>query len=108
MRAFLALCTLLPAVLATVPSPAARATGTPSPGEQPAETGFLSVESDPPATILIDEAETGKVTPQIHLELKVGRHQLTLVSTRDKSRKRSIRFNIEAGKTTKLTFHLTS
>ncbi len=108
MRTFLAICTLLPGLLVTVLSPAVVAAATPSPAERPEETGFLSIESDPPATILIDAAETGKVTPQPHLELKVGHHQLTLVSTRDKARQRSIRFNIEAGKTTKLAFHLTS
>jgi hypothetical protein len=72
-----------------------------------AETGFLDISSDPPAKIKIDDADTGKVTPQPHIELKVGHHRLTL-ETPDGAHKRSIGFNIEAGKTTKLTLHLAS
>ena len=72
-----------------------------------AEKGFLDVESDPPAEILIDDAATGKVTPQ-RLELEAGHHKLTLVSTRDRARRRTIGFNVDAGKTTKLAIHLSS
>jgi hypothetical protein len=71
------------------------------------DTGFLDVSSDPPAKIAIDGADTGKVTPQGHLELKAGHHKLTLV-TLDGARSRSIGFTVEAGQTTKLTIHLAS
>jgi hypothetical protein len=71
------------------------------------DTGFLDIGSDPPAKISIDDADTGKVTPQPRLELKVGHHRLTLVTV-DGSHKRTIGFNIEAGQVTKLTLHLSS
>jgi hypothetical protein len=69
------------------------------------DTGFLEVASEPPSRIVIDDTDTNTVTPQPHVELKVGHHKLTLV-TLDGSRKRTIGFNIEAGQTTKLTIHL--
>jgi hypothetical protein len=72
-----------------------------------AETGWLDVASDPPAEILVDEADTNKVTPQTHMPLKAGHHKLTLV-TKDGAHKRSIGFNVTAGQTTKLTIHLSS
>jgi hypothetical protein len=68
-------------------------------------TGFLDVSSDPPAKILIDDTDTGKVTPQPHLELKVGHHKLTLVRL-DGGHNRSLGFTIAAGQTRKFTLHL--
>jgi hypothetical protein len=72
-----------------------------------ADVGFLDVSSDPPAKILVDDADTGKVTPQPRLELKAGHHKLTLI-TLDGARKRTLGFNVEAGRTTKLSMHLAS
>jgi len=72
-----------------------------------ADTGFLDIASDPPATIAIDGNDTGKVTPQPRLELKAGHHKLTLV-TLDGAHARTIGFTVEAGQTTKLTIHLAS
>lgn len=68
-------------------------------------TGFLDVSSDPPAKILIDDADTGKVTPQPHLELKVGHHKLTLARL-DGGRSRTFGFQVESGQTRKFTVHL--
>jgi hypothetical protein len=68
-------------------------------------TGFLDVSSDPPAKIIIDDADTGKVTPQPHLALKAGHHRLTLV-TLDGAHKRTLGFTLEAGETRKFTIHL--
>ena len=70
-------------------------------------TGFLDIASDPPAKITIDDADTGKLTPQPRLELPVGHHKVTLVTT-DGAHKRTLGFNIQAGETTKLTLHLSS
>jgi hypothetical protein len=70
-----------------------------------AGTGFLDVSSDPSAKILIDDSDTGKVTPQPHLELKVGHHKLTLVRL-DGGHSRSLGFTIAAGQTRKFTLHL--
>jgi hypothetical protein len=72
-----------------------------------ADMGFLDVSSDPPAKISIDEVDTGKVTPAVHLPLKAGHHKLSL-STPDGSRKRTIGFTVEAGQTTRLSIHLAS
>jgi hypothetical protein len=76
---------------------------------QPAqgERGYLDIASDPSAKILIDGADTGKVTPQHRLELVVGHHKLTLVTV-DGAHQRSIGFNIEKGQTTQLSVHLAS
>jgi hypothetical protein len=70
------------------------------------DKGVLDVDSDPPAAVWIDDADTGKLTPA-RLDLAVGHHTLTLVSPRDKTRRRAIGFAVDAGKTTKLTIHLT-
>jgi DNA-directed RNA polymerase subunit K/omega len=88
-----------------LPAPARAAVADRALGPAAQDTGFLDVASDPPAKIAIDDAETGKVTPQPHLELKVGHHKLTLV-TLDGAHRRTIGFNIEPGQTTKLTLHL--
>jgi hypothetical protein len=70
------------------------------------DKGVLEVDSDPPAAVWIDDGDTGKLTPA-RLDLAVGHHALTLVSPRDPTRRRTIGFAIDAGKTTKLTLHLT-
>jgi hypothetical protein len=72
-----------------------------------ADTGFLDVSSDPPAKIFVDDADTGKTTPEPHLALKAGHHKLKLV-TKDGAHNRTIGFTIEAGQTTKLSIHLAS
>jgi hypothetical protein len=71
------------------------------------DVGFLDVASDPPAKILIDDADTGKVTPQTHFAVKAGHHKLTLV-TLDGAHTRSFGFTVEAGQTRKFTVHLAS
>jgi hypothetical protein len=112
MRTLLAMCTLVGAILG---SGAVRAAA-PADGlvcslqherVGQADAGFLDVSSDPPAHIVVDEADTGRVTPQARLELKAGHHKLTLV-TLDGARKRTMGFTIEAGQTTKLAIHLWS
>lgn len=70
-----------------------------------AGTGFLDVSSDPPAKVIIDDADTGKLTPQPHLELRLGHHRLTLARL-DGGRSRTFGFEIEAGRTRKFTVHL--
>jgi hypothetical protein len=72
-----------------------------------AEVGFLDITCDPPARILIDDADTGKVTPQPHVEIQAGHHKLTLV-TLDGAHSRTFGFTVEAGKTRKFTVHLAS
>jgi len=76
--------------------------------EQPRDSGYLDVGSDPPgAKILIDDTDTGKTTPQTQMPLKVGHHKLTVV-TADGAHSRTIGFTVAAGQTTKLTVHLSS
>ncbi len=78
-----------------------------APPAPPSQTGtaFLDVASFPTAKILIDEIDTGKVTPEAHLQVAVGRHKLTLV-TLDGARRRTLGFTVEAGQTRKFTVHL--
>jgi hypothetical protein len=71
------------------------------------DVGFLDVASDPPAKILIDDADTGKLTPQTHFAVKAGHHKLTLVTV-DGAHTRSFGFTVEAGQTRKFTVHLAS
>ncbi|HEV3189862.1 MAG TPA: PEGA domain-containing protein [Polyangiaceae bacterium] len=71
------------------------------------DVGYLDIASDPPAKVLIDDADTGKVTPQTHFAVKAGHHKLTLV-TLDGARTRSFGFTVEAGQTRKFTVHLAS
>jgi hypothetical protein len=113
-RVFLAVSLVLGLVPCAVLQPAWAATGSGGEAggangriEQKAGTGFLDIASDPPAKITIDDADTGKVTPQPHLELPEGHHRLTLV-TGDGAHKKTIGFSIKAGETTKLTLHLAS
>jgi hypothetical protein len=103
MRTLLAMCAVVAWGVCTEGPVAAAA----SVGDRPAQndSGFLQVASDPPAHVLIDDADTKTVTPQGHLELRAGHHKLTLV-TLDGARKRTIGFNIESGQTTTLTIHL--
>jgi hypothetical protein len=102
MRTLLTVCTLLGAFLG---APDGRGALAAVADATQVDAGYLHVESDPPARIAIDDADTRAVTPQAHLELKAGHHKLTLV-TLDGTRKRSIGFNVEAGQTTTLTIHL--
>ena len=95
------------AAAAIVSGVAPHAAAAPSERAEHADAGFLDISSDPPARILVDDADTGKVTPQPHLELEAGHHRLTLV-TLDGAHKRTLGFNIEAGKTTRLSMHLAS
>jgi hypothetical protein len=69
------------------------------------ETGFLTVSSTPPAKVLVDDQDTGLVTPVVKKELPAGSHRLTLVST-DGHVRRTLGFSINAGKETKLTINL--
>jgi hypothetical protein len=104
MRTLLARCTVVAALACTR---GALAAAPPDDRTGESDTGFLEVASDPPARIIVDDTDTKTVTPQGHVELKVGHHKLTLVTV-DGARKRTIGFNIEAGQTTKLTIHLSS
>jgi hypothetical protein len=100
---------LLLACGALVARPGVAAAGSPEPGQRAADAdvGYLDIASDPPgATILIDDRDTGKTTPQPKLALPAGHHKLTLV--RPGGTRRSIGFKVEAGQTTKLTIHLAS
>jgi hypothetical protein len=63
--------------------------------------GWLDVASDPPAEIFIDDATTHKFTPQVHLPLTAGHHNLKLVAKDGATSK--IGFSVAADKTTKLT-----
>jgi hypothetical protein len=71
------------------------------------ETAFLDVSSEPPARIVIDEADTGRTTPQPRLALSAGHHVLTLVTT-DGAHKRTIGFTVEAGQTKTFRIHFAS
>ena len=101
MRTLLTMCTLVGALLGP---PGAHASDVAHRAGQ-TDTGFLNVGSDPPARVIIDDADTKTVTPQPHLALPAGHHRLTLV-TLDGARKRTIGFNVEPGQTTTLTIHL--
>jgi hypothetical protein len=102
MRTLLTMCTLVGALLGP---PGALAAGGVADRPAHGETGFLNVGSNPPARVIIDDADTKTVTPQPHLELPAGHHRLTLV-TLDGARRRTIGFNVEPGQTTTLTIHL--
>jgi hypothetical protein len=71
------------------------------------DTGYLDVSSDPPAKIIIDEVDWGRMTPAQHLPLKPGHHKLTLV-TPEGGKRRNIGFTVESGQTTRLSIHLAS
>jgi hypothetical protein len=103
MKALLTMCTLVGAMLSP---PGAWASGRTADPLAQTDTGFLNVGSTPAAHVIIDDADTKTVTPQPHLELKVGHHTLTLV-TLDGARKRTLGFKVEPGQTTTLTIVLT-
>ncbi len=107
MRTLFVACTLLVALSAILCGAAPQADAARADRADQADAGYLDVASDPAAKIVIDGTDTGKVTPQSHLELKTGHHKLTLV-TLDGAHSRTIGFNVEAGQTTKLTIHLAS
>ena len=102
MRTLLTMCTLVGALLGP---PRAQASSAVADRAGQTDTGFLNVSSTPPASVIIDDADTKTVTPQPRLELKAGHHKLTLV-TLDGARKRTIGFNVEVGQTTTLTILL--
>jgi hypothetical protein len=102
MRTLLTMCTLVGTLLGP---PGAEASNAAANRSAESDTGFLDVGSEPPARVLIDDADTKTITPQPHLPLKAGHHKLTLV-TLDGARKRTIGFNVEAGQTTRLAIHL--
>jgi hypothetical protein len=102
MRTLLIMYTLVGALLGP---PAAQAPAGVAGRAAQTDAGFLDIGSDPPARVIIDDADTKTVTPQPHLELAAGHHTLTLV-TLDGARKRTIGFKIEPGKITKLTILL--
>jgi hypothetical protein len=113
-KVFLAVSLVLGVIPCAVLQPAWGATGSGRDAsgangriEQKAAIGFLDIQSDPAAKITIDDMDTGKMTPQPHLELPEGHHRLTLV-TADGAHKKTIGFSIKAGETTKLTLHLSS
>jgi hypothetical protein len=84
-----------------------RAAGVESLPTAETDVGYLDVSSDPPAKIFIDDADTGKLTPQTHFPVKAGHHKLTL-ATVDGAHSRSFGFTVEAGQTRKFTVHLAS
>jgi hypothetical protein len=102
MTKLLRMCTLVAALLCP---PGARASVGFADRIAQKEVGFLNVASNPPAHVIIDDADTKTITPQPHLELPAGHHKLTLVTV-DGARKRTIGFNVEPGQTTTLTLHL--
>lgn len=53
---------------------------------QEAETGWLTVRSDPPAHVFIDDVDTASDTPLAHFEVKAGHHRVRLVSLDGKQR----------------------
>ncbi len=66
--------------------------------------GTLEVASDPAARIIVDDKDTGRVTPS-SLDLPAGHHKLLLV-TPDGRSQRSMGFTLAAGQVLKLSFHL--
>jgi hypothetical protein len=66
--------------------------------------GVLDIRSDPPARIVIDDKDTGKITPD-QVSLKPGHHSLRLV-TPDGKLRRTIGFTVEANQVTRLSIHL--
>ena len=72
-------------------------------GLTPAEprVGWLDVTSDPPAEIVLDGVDTKLVTPQKHLPVAAGHHDLRLLAA--DARRSEIGFTVAAGKTTSLS-----
>ena len=71
--------------------------------QQGADKGFLTVTSTPPAHVMIDGTDTGKMTPVDKLPLAAGRHKVTLFTD---SAKRSFGIEIAAGQEKKLNVNL--
>jgi hypothetical protein len=70
----------------------------------PAETGYLSVTSDPIATLSVDGKSYGK-TPVTKIELSVGSHQIALASL-DGKLTRTLGVKITKGETTRIKINL--
>ena len=68
-------------------------------------TGFLNVSSVPPATVEVDDHDTGQMTPIEKLPLPEGDHKLPLISA-DKKVRRTVGFKIVSGQTTRLKINL--
>lgn len=67
------------------------------------DTGYLTVSSIPPAHLLLDGTDTGKVTPIARFEVKSGRHKVTLQTDMTS---RSFGIVVVAGEETKLNVNL--
>ncbi len=84
----------------------ARAARIHPPAEAPsADSGYLTVTSEPPARLFVDDVDTGSVTPVVRYAVKAGRHKVTLVSLDGKMR-RSLGIVVAAGKEQKLNVNL--
>ena len=86
-------------------SPHARSGATAEPGRVAAgDTGFLTVTTDPPAKLIVDDQDTGKMTPVSRLPLPVGKHRVTLAVPG--GAQRSLGVNITKGEETRLRVNL--
>jgi hypothetical protein len=65
------------------------------------QTGTLMLGSKPPCDIIIDGKKTGKKTPQRSLQLKAGKHRVTLVNDEFGIRK-SFSVRVRGGGTTRV------
>ena len=76
--------------------------GTPVGAEQPGpESGFLTINSNPPSRLSINGVDTGKVTPVLNHPLVPGTYRLTLVSI-DGRKQRTLGATVKPGEHTKL------
>lgn len=74
--------------LASMPTPASA---------QVAAMGFVSIESDPPAHVFIDDADTGSDTPLTRYQILAGHRKLRLVATDGSRKHTTLRVVIAAG-----------
>jgi hypothetical protein len=79
----------------TTPAPATPPTETPAPEAPPATTGMLSVTSSPSGKVMLDDKDTGLVTPVTDLAVAAGTHTVKVVA--DDGRSQSTEFTLEAG-----------
>ena len=84
-----------------VAAAAAPAAASPTHGK---EEGVLDVRSNPPARIVIDDKDTGSITPT-QLSLPAGHHNLLLV-TPDGARERTMGFTLEPGQVLTLSLRV--
>ena len=90
------------AVTASVPPAPAPAAAVATPKPRPRHEGILRIRSTPACDILVDGHRTGLHTPQRSLELKPGKHTITLVNKKQKIRS-TFSVRIKDGKTTRVT-----